>query len=747
VAKISQKERPISVKAGSMGEDDLLLEVFKGKETLSKPFHFELQMLAEADTKVEFDKLLGQPMTVKLTIPDQDPRYFHGIVSRFSQGQRVVGPDGFFTFIRYYAEVVPSLWLLTRRTQSRIFQAKNVIDILKVVFKGMKVTYSQEGTFEKRDYCVQYRETDFDFASRLMEEEGLYYFFKHTESGHEMVLANTPAKHPKLTPNKIRFEEAGGGNRLDECITSWVKEQEITSGKYTLGEFEFELTNQKVTATQPILETVEVGTVSHKLKVGGNDQLEVYEHPGRYAQRFDGVNSAGNDRKADLDKIGDDGKRTVGIRMQQTAVAGIVIQGRSDARAMCAGYRFDLDEHFDANGSYVLTDVTHEASQEGAFTAKKGKQPAFRYGNRFRCIPFALPFRPARVTPKSHVDGPQTAVVVGPSGDEIFTDKYGRVKVQFHWDRDGQNDASSSCWVRVGTPWAGKQWGMIHIPRIGQEVIVAFEEGDPDQPLIIGSVYDAANMPPYTLPDNKTQSGIKSRSSLKGDTEFFNELRFEDKKDSEDIYFHGQKDFHRVVEHDDDLKVGNDQVREIAKNRTQTIKEGNDTYTLKKGNRVETLEEGDETLTMKKGSRTETLENGSDTLTLKKGARTETLEDGDDTLTLKKGSRTIKVQKDHGLTLDTGNATITVTQGNYNLAVKTGSISIKADTSSIKEEATQSIELKCGGSSIKISPSGVTIQACMVKIEGTGMVQVKGPMTQVNASGMLILKGGMTMIG
>jgi type VI secretion system secreted protein VgrG len=233
-----------------------------------------------------------------------------------------------------------------------------------------------------------------------------------------------------------------------------------------------------------------------------------------------------------------------------------VIEGTSTCRHLAGGHKFTLDRHFDANGQYVLTRVEHSASVVGAYTT--GEAPAVPYSNSFRCIPVALPFRPARLTPRARVYGTQSATVVGPSGEEIFTDKYGRVKVQFPWDRQGTNDANSSCWVRVGTLWAGQQWGAIHIPRVGQEVIVAFEEGDPDRPIIVGSVYNASMMPPYTLPDNRTQSGIKSRSSLQGSTDNFNELRFEDKKDSELIFFHAEKDFQREVENNDTLKVGFD---------------------------------------------------------------------------------------------------------------------------------------------------------------------------------------------
>lgn len=744
MATVSQANQPMTITT-PLGEDKIFLEGFAGSEALSKPFAFTLDLVALVDTVIDFAKILGQSVTVKIGRTDCPDRFFSGVVNTFSQGERLYGQEGNLTFVRYQATIVPQLWFLKKKIQSRIFQQITVPDILKKVFEGMKVTYQIEGTFEKRDYCTQYRESDFDFASRLMEEEGIYYFFKHTKDGHEMVVANTPAKHPEPETKAFPYLETGGGVRKEDAIFSWTKRQSITSGKVTLAEHHFELSNPNILATKPILESVATGAETHKLKIANNDKLEVYEHPARYAQRFDGIAPGGGEQASNLSKVSTDGDRTVGIRMQELAVAGVVIEGTSDARLFTAGYKFKIEKHFNATGSYVLTEIEHEASQKGLYSGERGKAEPFKYSNAFRCLPVALPFRPARMTPKSRVEGPHTALVVGPKGDEIFTDKYGRVKVQFPWERDGKADASSSCWIRVATPWAGQQWGMIHIPRVGHEVIVAFEEGDPDQPIIVGSVYNAANMPPYKLPDMKTQSGLKTRSTLQGTAEMFNELRFEDKKESEDIYFHAQKDFHRVVEKDDDLKVGQHQTREIQNNRTSTIKEGDDTFTIEKGNRVETLKEGNETLTMEKGSRTETLKDGDETVTLEKGSRTHKIK-ADDTLTVE-GKRAVTTTGDETLDVKTGNNTITLSQGYYSLDVKTGGITIKAALGKIEGEAMESIELKVGGNSIKIDMTGITIKGTMVKVEGQAMVDVKAPMVKVTGDGMLAAKGGVTMIG
>jgi type VI secretion system secreted protein VgrG len=333
----------------------------------------------------------------------------------------------------------------------------------------------------------------------------------------------------------------------------------------------------------------------------------------------------------------------------------------------------------------------------GAYTG--GARVALEYRNEFACIPADLPFRPQRRTPRPLMHGTQTAVVVGPAGEEVFTDKHGRVKVHFPWDHEGKKDADSSCWVRVGSVWAGKQWGMIHVPRIGQEVIVSFEEGDPDRPIVVGSVYNADQTPPYKLPDHKTQSGLRTRSSLKGAAANFNELRFEDKKDQEEIYFHAEKNFNRVVENNDTLKVGS----KDASDGSQTVEIWKD--------------------------RTTTLETGNEMITLKKGNRTKTLEKGDETVELKAGKRTHKVKADDVLEVG-GAQTLTVT-GDRKVTLKMGSQTTKAEAGAVNLEGTLAIELKVGSNSIKIDPSGVTITAAQITLQAQGTIRLSAPNLQL----------------
>jgi type VI secretion system secreted protein VgrG len=708
-SNFTQADRPLSVNT-PLGRDALLLVAFSGKDAMSQPFRYQLDLLAENKTDVAFEKVLGEKVTVTFRWGEKrdKKRFFNGICSRISQGEQ----DKDFT--QYRMEIVPKLWLLTRKAQSRIFQHMTVPDILKKVLTGFDVTYEIKGTFEPRDFCVQYRETDFNFASRLMEEEGIYYFFKHEDGNHTMVVANTPASHPDVPVQSTVIHEVTRGGERDELrITGWEKAQELRSGKYTLFDHCFELPHKHLEAERLIQDSVAAGKVTHKLKVGGNEKLEIYDYPGEYAQRFDGIDKGGGEQPAELQKIFVDNKRTVDIRMAQEALESLRIEGSGNCRQFVSGHKFTLDRHFNANGAYVLTSVEHIFSLSSADFRSGQAVPS--YHGRFECIPMALPFRPPRVTPKPVVQGTQSAVVVGPSGEEIFPDKYSRVKVQFHWDREGKNDLDSSCWIRVSTLWAGKQWGMIHIPRIGQEVLVDFLEGDPDQPVIIGSLYNADMMPPYQLPANKTQSGVKSRSSLGGGPANFNEIRFEDKKGQEQLLIHAEKN--------QDIEVENNETHSVGNDRSKTI--GHDETTHVKNNRTETVDK-DETITIH-GSRTETVD-GDEKVSVG-GSRTVLVDKGNDTHQMKMGNRNV--------TIDMGDDTLTIKMGNQTTKLNLG----KSTT-----EAMQGIELKVGQSSVSIDQMGVTIKGMMIKLDGQIMVDVKALLTTVQADAMTQVSGAMTMI-
>jgi type VI secretion system secreted protein VgrG len=699
----TQAVRPLRVTT-PLGPDALLLVGLSGHEAISRLFHFRLDVLAENETAVPFEQLLGQKVTVELGFPDEDVRYLSGICPRIGQA----GRDQ--TFTSYHLEIVPQLWFLTRIAQSRIFQQLPVPEILTQVLKGLDVEFQLTGQYEPRDYCVQYRETDFNFASRLMEEEGIFYFFRHSARGHTLVVADAPGSFPEL-PEPLIFDEAfTGGNRDEERIGAWEKVQELRSGKVTLWDHCFELPHKHLESQKTIQDSVAAGQVTHKLKISGSDKLELYDYPGEYAQRFDGVNPGGGDRAGDPQKISPDGSRTVGLRMQEEAAAGLVLRGAGNVRALSSGSKFTLQRHFNANGTYLLTGVEHTARLTADY--RSGDPDPYHYSAGFTCIPAALPFRPARATPRPFVQGTQTAVVVGPPGEEIFTDKYGRVKVQFHWDRQGQYNANSSCWVRVGQVWAGRRWGASSWPRIGQEVIVAFEEGDPDRPIIIGSVYNADQMPPYLgqgpdgkHPNDNKLSGIKSNTTKGGAG--YNEWRFDDTQGQEQFFLHAQKNM--------DIRVLNDSMERVLHDRHLIVgKDGQgdqrelvekDKHLHVKGNQVEQIEGNMELFIGEAG--------GNQDIVIAK-QKTETIGAGYD----------LHVKADHNQKVDRS-VSLTVTKDQQakvgqKYAVEAGQeIHLKAGMKVILEAGVQ-LTLKGPGGFVDINPSGVTIQGLMVLINSGG---------------------------
>jgi type VI secretion system secreted protein VgrG len=548
VAGYTQTDRPLKITT-PLGPDILLLTGIQGHEEISHLFDFEVTLIADLNNEVKFDAIVGQTVTVEIHQVDGSVRYFNGLVKRFSQGAR----DDFFLHFR--AQIVPKFWLLSKKIRNRVFQHLTVPDILKQVLVGFDVNYDITGTYYQRDYCVQYRESDFDFASRLMEEEGIYYFFKHSDGNHQMMVSDNTSKHPPVPGQSTAiYEEATAGVRTDMRVSRWEKIQEIRSGECTLWDYCFEVPTNHLEAKEKTIVSVPVGKVTHKLNLA-NDTCEIYDYPGRYAQRFDGIDPGGGDRPTDITHMFEDRTRTVRLRMEQEEVNGIRIDGKSDCAQFTSGHKFTLERHFDADAGYLLTRIEHEASDEG-YRSDHPDVAQFNYENRFSCIPEALRFRPQRVTEVPVIPGMQTAVVVGPPGEEIWVDKYGRVKIQFHWDREGKMNADSSCWVRVSQIWAGNRWGAFFWPRIGHEVVVIFEEGDPDQPLIIGSVYNQDNMPWFKLPANKDFAGIKS-ASLQGTAQKnYNGLIFVDRKGKEHLAIHSERHLVLNSEMDKTFRTG-----------------------------------------------------------------------------------------------------------------------------------------------------------------------------------------------
>ena len=548
---IKKKEHWITLDS-SLGEDTLLATRFEAEESISKLFRYRLDLLSPRDD-IKPEEILGESVTVNLRRPEGKTRHFNGIVVRFA-----AGPKWIHNYRHYDAELVPQLWFLTRTTDCRIFEKKTVKQIIEEIFGEMGVTdYDTSGIkghHPEREYCVQYRETDFNFVSRLLEEEGIYYFFKHEKGKHTLVLADSNSAFVDSDDKEVGFHASN--RKLKHYISRWGSGYNFRSGKYVQRDYNFETPKDKLETNKNTI-----------VKVPKVSKYELFDYPGLYFKKKDG-------------------DEFTKVHMEEDEAHYAVVNGESDCRGFSPGHKFQLTSHDygSEEGKYVVTGVRHVASDYAYLTTEA---PLPDYQNSFTCIPDSVAFRPPRVTPKPVVHGPHTAFVTGPSGEEIHTDEYARIRVQFHWEREDKK----SCWSRVLQSWAGKKWGTQFIPRIGMEVVVEFLEGDPDRPIVTGCVYNADYMPPYTLTGNKTQSGWKSRSSTGGGDADFNELRFEDKKGSEEIYFHAEKDFKRVVENNDSLKVGMDkkspgkQDIEIWGDRTTAIKQGNDDLTLDMGSK------------------------------------------------------------------------------------------------------------------------------------------------------------------
>ena len=662
----------------TLGKDELLLESFSGEEGVSTPFEYVLKCLSENDA-VDGKKLLRSAVTLTLDLVGGGHRYIHGLVRRVVQ----LGQDD--TFTSYRLEVVPAAWFLSQRVNSRIFQKMSVPDIVEKVLKEGSVDFKNEavGPFKKRDYCVQYRESDLSFVSRLLEEEGIFYWFRHFKDQHLLVIGDSTNAVKQGLVRKLPMSSDDALGDLDkEGIMEARFEHRACSGKVTVADYFYEEPSNRLLLSNP-------GT-----QKGG----ELFEYPGKFDAR-------------------DEGDRLSRLRMEAAQAAQETAVCKSNSPAIASGYKLDFTGHYrkDVNKSWQVLSVRHAGSQRGY---REGETAESDYSNTFVAVPADVPFRPPITTRKPRA-GAQPAVVVGPSGDEIYTDKYGRVKVQFFWDREGKKDDKTSCWMRVATPSAGKQWGFVHIPRVGQEVVVDFYEGDPDRPFIVGNLWNAEQMPPYALPANKTQSGWKTRSSTQGSADNFNELRFEDKKGSEHIFVHAEKDLNTVVK--------NDETRDVGHDRTTTIK----------NNETKTVTDGDETITIQKGKQDVTIH----------GDRKVIIDTGDDKLQVSAGKRDVLIsQGDDVLAMSLGNRKVTLTVGNDELHLSVGNITTKADLGKVSTEALQGIEFKVGQSSITVDQMGVTIKGMMVKIEGQIQTEVKGMMTQVNADAMLMAKGAITMI-
>jgi type VI secretion system secreted protein VgrG len=636
-----------------LGEDKLLLTGLSGHEAISRLFNFHLTTLSE-DTNIDFTSIIGENVTINITQSDDSQRYFNGIVSHFA----CTGKEGDMT--RYELEVVPKLWTLTRHADCRIFHNMTVTEIIEQVLDERGITYNPalSGDYKPLEYCVQYRETDFNFISRLMEQFGIFYFFEHEDGEHTMKLGDSSSVHnPCPKQETAGFNLATGGLDAGDAVNDLSVGQELRSGKHSITDYNFTTSTQDLSATESTI-----------YSVAGNDDMEIFDYPGLHTTPSDGTT-------------------LVRVRMQEEEAVHKIVHGSSVCRAFTSGYKFDLEDHPlpAMNASYLLTEIQHVASVAGTYR-DKGAGGEDSYVNHFTCISADLPFRPARITPKPFVQGPQTATVVGKSagegaandfqpggdGEEIWVDKWGRVLVQFQWDRK----KATSCWMRVSQDWAGQGWGMINIPRVGQEVIVSFLEGDPDRPIITGRVYNDVQTVPYDLPDYGTRTTFKTRSTTGGGDDNYNELRFEDKTGDEQVFVRGEKDYDTRVKNDSREWIGNDRSLIVTNDQKESI--GGELHLKVTNHQVEDI-----------------------------GGHLEHHVAGD---LNQKTDGTISIQA--GLNL--------YEKSGMNFAHEAGQvIHLKAGMTVVIEAGTQ-LSLKVGGNFIDIGLAGVSIQGTMVMINSGG---------------------------
>ncbi len=521
-------------------------------EALSEPFVLHITA-ASRGPDVDFQRLLGEHATVRMSVSadlQSGPRCFDGLVEQVSALGRHAGS--------YLYQIVarPWFWFLTRTQDCRIFQNQTVLEIIDEVLADHAIAVVDRRTtaaYTPWVYCVQYRESDFDFLSRLMEQEGIWYFFTHEAGKHTLVLADaTSACPPCAGARPLPVRHADAGSAPGSALWELTPRQRVASGAMVLRDYDF-------TRPQLDLQLSSRKPASHTLA-----DHEVFDYPGLYDQTGDG-------------------EQFVGWQMEAMAAAARLTSAQSNAPLMACGGLFTVRGSPRAadNIEYLVQATQISVEQPSAEAGSEGN-PASNpgYHCQLQAVDASVPWRSPRKTPKPVVQGPQTAVVVGPAGDEIHTDSHGRVKVQFHWDRYGQKNEKSSCWVRVASPWAGKNFGFVQVPRVGQEVIVDFLEGDPDQPIVTGRVYNAQNMPPWELPANATQSGVLTRSSKGGAYANANAIRFEDKKGEEQLWIHAERNQDNEVENDETTDIGRDRTEHVGRHETVTI-DGNHVETVK----------------------------------------------------------------------------------------------------------------------------------------------------------------------
>ena len=626
-------ERRAFILSTPLGEDELLIQSFEGTEHLSQLYEFKFELLSERDDIKPAD-LVGKRVTLRVETAD-DERHWSGVVASFGRTgtQRVGGAGDSRDMTVYAATMVPWLWQLGLNEDCRIFHDKSIPDIVEAIFgefefKDYELQLS--GNYPPLSYCTQYRETTFNFVARLLERAGIYWFFRHEAEAEKLVLVDSKSGNPALEPASIRFSQQPE-HEDDDVVTALTRRELIRAGRIAVSDFDFEKPAANLLAT-----------VNSLVHIGDNSNFERFIFPGGYTEQGDGDTLAR-------------------LLMEVEEASHETLAGTSNARLFTPGFTFDLEDHPDdaLNQCYLTVGVHHHGRNN---LAGAEESQGSDYGNEFTAMPNDVPYRAPLASARPRVYGTQTGIVVGPAGEEIATDRFGRVQVLLPWDRGMQ----TTCWARVMQASAGNGWGTFFVPRVGMEVVVIFENGDPDHPLVIGCVYNGANAPPYALPGEATKSTIKTNSSKGGSG--FNELRFEDKAGDEEIFLHAQKKLEVRVEDDSTENIGGNRNLTIDKDRVEHVK-------------------GDAHLTVDKKRMVSVSE--------------------DDNLDV---NRNLSVHAGSNLGLDAG----------MGLAMKAGTgIDAKAGTNFVLEAGVQ-VSLKAGPSSITLGPAGVTIDGPLVRINCGG---------------------------
>jgi len=734
----------------------LLVHQFFGRESLSQPFEFLIDLVSE-EANLDLDALIGEVacLTLRGRLFDgaRYSRYVHGVIERFVQ----LGAGHLQS--RYQATLVPTLKPLAFTRNSRIFQKISGPSVTQQVLKEARVPSDWvntmlHGQYSDRDYCVQYQESDLAFISRLWEEEGIFYFFEHQRDQDKLVLGDGGHAFPKL-PVYRETQLRDRPHLHEECLFEFRAESAMRPGGTVLRDFKFK---------QPTLD------LEASAKKGKFADYQMYFFPGEYVDPALGQHYAK-------------------LRLEELQCQKNVYVGAGSVRAMLPGYKFSLCGHRrdDCNQEYLIVSVEHRGTQLQALAEEGHPKPESSYQNRIECIPAKVPFRPVRNTPRPTISGVQTAVVVGPPGEEIHCDEHGRIKVKFHWDRSSGRDDNSSCWIRVSQPWGGAGQGGMFIPRVGQEVVVQFLEGDPDRPLIVGRVYNGENPVPHGLPAAKNISTIRSASTPGGDG--YNEVKFDDSKGKELLHIHAQRDLDEAVERNHSTLVHADQTNTVDGNQTETVKK----------NQKLMVTQGDQTITVQTGKRDTTIQH-NDTLTVHGSQKlqvdqqrqhtigqSETIKVGASQSTTVGGARTVNVAlaatENVGLAkalsigagyavqigaahmLTVGGAMMKnvgtvlmesvgllhkITAGKkWQLGVGAAKVILRSSGKILLEGSSSKLTMEAGklkldsgaGASIELDGAKIKISAAEIEINGSAKVDVKGALINSEASGVQTLKG------